>query len=199
MEMDMEQMEGRGRREGEKKLGTSIQITAIDAIVNVNSLFTLAVFIGLTWNPRDPENSLVTDSACLPTSAIAENLVSFHVFSFSSFLFSSLLALALKQAIRLKIYPSGWVPHIPHVPRIPSHTYAYVNRTILRVVLLLSAIGSVCGCAFLMLALVNVAQIKLGTLACGSSYTYGAVVPLLIFVPSALLIYTAIVLYAFIR
>ncbi|KHN07623.1 hypothetical protein glysoja_019730 [Glycine soja] len=50
-----------------------------------------------------------------------------------------------------------------------------------------------------MLALVNVAQIKLGTLACGSSHTYAAVVPLLIFVPLALLIYVSLVLYAFTR
>ncbi|RYR65493.1 hypothetical protein Ahy_A03g011423 isoform D [Arachis hypogaea] len=50
-----------------------------------------------------------------------------------------------------------------------------------------------------MLALVNVVQIKLGTLACGSAHAYAAVVPLLILVPIALLIYVSVVLYAFTR
>ena len=50
-----------------------------------------------------------------------------------------------------------------------------------------------------MMALINVAQIKLGSLSCGSSHTFAAVVPLVILVPSALLIYIAFVLYAFTR
>ncbi|XP_042027339.1 uncharacterized protein LOC121774555 [Salvia splendens] len=41
-----------------KKSATSIHISALDGIVNVNSLFTLAVFIGLAWNPTDPSNSI---------------------------------------------------------------------------------------------------------------------------------------------
>lgn len=65
--------------------------------------------------------------------------------------------------------------------------------------MLVSGIGSVSGCGFLMLALVNVVQIKLGTLACGSAHTLAAVVPLFIFVPISLLIYVTVVLYAFTR
>ncbi|KAJ8631825.1 hypothetical protein MRB53_025148 [Persea americana] len=162
-------METQGEREGEvgreSKLGTSIQITALDAIVNVNSLFTLAVFIGLAWNPSDPNNSLVTDANCVANRHVAENLVSYHVFSFSSFLFSSLLALGLKQAIRLSIRP--YHHHLHLSPTVQAH----INKTILRLVILISAIGSVSGCLFLMLALANVVQIKLGTFGCGSSYT----------------------------
>lgn len=174
-----------------RKLGTSIHVTALDGIVNVNSLFTLAVFIGLTWDPRDPNNSLVdsSSSSCAAGAKIAENLVAFHVYSFSSFLFSSLIALCLKQAIRIAKSPG---------PQ-PLVSFANINRTGLRVGTLMSAAGSVCGCGFLMLALVNVAQIKLGTLACGSSYTFAAVVPLLILVPAALLIYISVILYAFTR
>ncbi|XP_057434067.1 uncharacterized protein LOC130726780 [Lotus japonicus] len=166
---------------------TSVHITALDAIVNVNSLFTLAVFIGLTWNPHDPENNLNSDPACAPTAAIAENLVAFHVYSFSSFLFSSLIALALKQAIRLT-RTSAYTPAVAHV-----------NRSCLRLVMVVSGAGSVSGCLFLMLALVNVVQIKLGTLACGSSHAFAAIVPLFIFVPIALLIYVSVVFYAFTR
>ncbi|KAF8403003.1 hypothetical protein HHK36_011097 [Tetracentron sinense] len=167
--------------ESRRKFGTGIHITAIDGIVNVNSLFTLAVFIGLTWNPSDANNSLITgddNPNCVAGSNIAENLISFHVYSFSSFLFSSLIALGLKQAIRI-------------AKNTEAHNLmmARVNKTLLRVGILISAVGSVCGCGFLMLALVNVVQIKLGTLACGSSYSFAAIVPLVILVPAALLIY----------
>ncbi|GAU41030.1 hypothetical protein TSUD_133370 [Trifolium subterraneum] len=163
---------------------TSVHITALDAITNVNSLFTLGVFIGLSFNPNDPSNNLNTNPSCTPTKTIAENLVAFHVYSFSSFLFSSLIALALKQAIRLSR---------------TSTAVAHINRSMLRVGMLVSGIGSVFGCGFLMLALVNVVQIKLGTLACGSQHAFAAVVPLFIFVPISLLVYVTVVLYAFTR
>ncbi|KAL0299227.1 UNVERIFIED_CONTAM: hypothetical protein Sradi_6582500 [Sesamum radiatum] len=87
---------------------TSIHITALDGIVNVNSLFTLAVFIGLAWNPTDPSNSLIDpiqQPGCSPGPKVAEDLVAFHVYSFSCFLFSSLVALGLKQALRLSRGP----------------------------------------------------------------------------------------------
>ncbi|KAI5670575.1 hypothetical protein M9H77_10939 [Catharanthus roseus] len=171
------------------KLATTIHVTALDGIVNVNSLFTLAVFVGLAWNPNDPDNRLNTDSNCQAGKKTAEDLVAFHVYSFSSFLFSSLIALCLKQAIRLA--------RSAHYRTIFSFDLAHVNRTALRVGYLVSAIGSFSGCVFLMLALINVVQIKLGTLSCGSSHSYGAVVPLLILVPSGLLIYVCTVFYAF--
>ncbi|KAF2296161.1 hypothetical protein GH714_036427 [Hevea brasiliensis] len=65
-----------------------------------------------------------------------------------------------------------------------------VNKNSLRVGMLASGVGSVVGCVFLMLALINVVQFKLGTLACGSGHSLAAVVPLVIFVPIALVIYS---------
>ncbi|GMI80805.1 maternal effect embryo arrest 60 [Hibiscus trionum] len=53
-----------------------------------------------------------------------------------------------------------------------------VNKTLLRVGMVVSGAGSVAGCLFLMLALINVVQIKVGTLACGSGHASAAVVPL---------------------
>ncbi|PON56524.1 maternal effect embryo arrest [Parasponia andersonii] len=167
--------------------GTSVHITALDGIVNVNSLFTLAVFLGLTWNPTDPNNSLIDNPSCNPGPKVAEDLIAFHVYSFSSFLFSSLIAVGLKQGIRICRSPAYH----------PAGFLCRINRSVLRVGMLVSGVGSVCGCGFLMLALINVVQIKLGTLGCGSSHTYAAIVPLVIFVPAALLIYICIVLYAF--
>ncbi|XP_057523095.1 uncharacterized protein LOC130802975 [Amaranthus tricolor] len=170
----------------QKPIGTSIHITALDGIIHVNSIFTLAVFIGLSWNPNDPSNTLITDPSCSSlNTSVAENLVAFHVYSFGSFLFSSLVALGLKQAFRISVHYDSY--------------RAFIHTSGLRLGMLVSAIGSVCGCGFLMMALINVAQIKLGSLSCGSSHTFAAVVPLVILVPSALLIYIAFVLYAFTR
>ncbi|KAL2227470.1 uncharacterized protein LOC105160934 [Sesamum indicum] len=177
---------------------TSIHITALDGIVNVNSLFTLAVFIGLAWNPTDPSNSLIDpiqQPGCSPGPKVAEDLVAFHVYSFSCFLFSSLVALGLKQALRL----SRGAAHYSN-RALWVFDLAHVNQTALRVGYVVSAVGSVCGSVFLMLALVNVVQIKLGMLGCGGNgHGYGAVVPLLILVPSGLFIYVCTVFYAFTR
>lgn len=112
-------------------------------------------------------------------------MVAFHVYSFGCFLFSSLVALGLKQAIQISDYYESY--------------RAYVHKSGLRLGMLASAVGSVFGCGFLMLALVDVVQIKLGKLSCGSSHSFAAVVPLVTFVPLGLLIYVCFVLYAFTR
>jgi len=164
---------------------TNIHVSALDGLINVNSLFTLAVFVGLTITAPGSA-TLVDDNACIAGEDIARNLLTFQVVSFSSFLFSSLVAQGLKQAIVL----------------INSKTLhdvfkASINKHFLRIGMLLSACGSVFGCIFLMLALMDVIQIKLGTLSCGSIWSIRAVVPLFMLVPTALVIYIYIVLYAF--
>ncbi|XP_072996959.1 uncharacterized protein [Typha latifolia] len=165
--------------------GTSIHITALDGIINVNSLFTLAAFVGLAWNPSS-DGAGLADGECSAGDKVEEDLVSFHVFAFASFLFSSLVALCLKQAIRTIRPPGG-------------ARAARMNRAVLRGGILACAAGSVFGCGFLMLALVNVVQVKLGRLGCGGGASLGAIVPLVTLVPTAMLIYAAIVFYAFTR
>lgn len=169
---------------------TTIHIMALDGIVNVNSLFTLALFLGLAFNPSDPTYTLVDAKSCRASSSMAEHLVSFHVYSFSSFLFSSLIASSLKLTIRNAKDGNNDV-EVSHVAR--------VNMKILRVGILASAAGSVSGCVFLMLALVNMVQIKLGILSCWSWYTFSAIAPLVTLAPLALLIYICVVLHAFTR
>ncbi|CAL9194143.1 unnamed protein product [Musa hybrid cultivar] len=164
---------------------TSIDITALDGIVNVNAILTLAIFVGLAWNPSSSGagDEGLSPPICVAGAQVEKDLVSFHVFAFASFLFSSLVALCLKQAVHL----AG-----------PHGRSARVNRALLRAGIVASAVGSVFGCGFLMLALVNVVQIKLGTLGC-SGPALGAVVPLVTLIPAAMLIYSAIVFYAFTR
>ncbi|XP_010067465.1 uncharacterized protein LOC104454346 [Eucalyptus grandis] len=167
--------------------GTSIHVTALDCLVHVNSLFTLALFLGLAWNPWDPNNTLNQDPRCAAGPAVKRDLITFEVFSFGSFLFSSVVALALKQAIRNT--QSSSHHHGGLVCRI--------NQDVLRLGMLVSGVGSVSGSVCLMLALINVVQIKLGTLACGSAHSFAAVVPLLIFVPVGLFVHICIIMYAF--
>ncbi|EXC10745.1 hypothetical protein L484_025329 [Morus notabilis] len=175
---------------------TSIHIMALDNVVNVNSLFTLALFLGLSWYPTtDPRTTLIgaaaSSSACFAGAEVAEGLISFHVYSFSSFLFSSLVALALKQTIKIgEVVSSG---------EAFEHHLGHVNRVALRSGMVVSALGSVFGCGFLMMALVDLVQIKLGVLACGGLYTFSAVVPLVVLVPLGLVIYLFLVLHAFTR
>ncbi|KAF5195856.1 maternal effect embryo arrest [Thalictrum thalictroides] len=178
------------------KFGTSIYLTALDGAVNVNSLFMLAVFIGLAWDPFDPNYSLINDDRCFPGAKVAEDLICFHVYSFASFLFSSLIALSLKQGLKIS-RNSNNSHHRGDNMRIMK---ARINKTFLRIGILAISAGSVFGCGFLVLAMINVVRLKLGTLSCPSSnYSIAALVPLLIFVPGALLIYVCLVLYAFTR
>ncbi|KAK1428692.1 hypothetical protein QVD17_17531 [Tagetes erecta] len=182
---------GTGRR---NLKSTTIHMMALDGIVNVNSLFTLGLFLGLAVNPMDPSYTLVdsSDKSCMTSSSVAESMVAFHVYSFSSFLFSSLIAFGLKQAIRTVKDGDTRV-------EVSDGTIAHVNLRVLRVGILASAAGSVSGCLFLTLALVDLVQIKLGKLGCVDWYGLVAVGPLVVLVPSALVIYICIVLHAFTR
>jgi hypothetical protein len=94
-----------------KKRKCHVHITT--AITNVNSLFTLGIFIGLFFNPNDPFNTLNTNPSCIPTTDIAENLV-----------------VAVQYSLRVGMLVSG--------------------------------IGSVLGCGFLVLALVKLCRLSLG-------------------------------------
>lgn len=185
--------------------GTSIHVTALDGIVNVNSLFTLAAFVGLAWRPSSDGPGLAdgadhTGNPCAAGDRAESDLVSFHVLAFACFLFSSLVALCLKQLVRTVIHPPQYRHGAPGPSTVVGRT-ARINRGALRVGILASAVGSVGGCGFLMMALVNVVQVKLGRLGCGAggSAAWAAVVPLVTLVPAAMLIYIGIVFYAFTR
>ncbi|KAF7805418.1 protein maternal effect embryo arrest 60 [Senna tora] len=181
---------------------TSIHIMALDGIVNVNSLFTLALFLGITSTNTNANANLVGgDTACVAGASISESLITYHVYSFSSFLFSSLIALALKQAINISkgAEEADALGVTGFVRNVAVSFVVKVDILALRMGILVSAFGSVFGCAFLVMALVDLVQIKLGTLGCGSHYTFAAVAPLLFLVPMALIIYIFLVLYAFTR
>ncbi|KAL8525943.1 hypothetical protein ACS0TY_015242 [Phlomoides rotata] len=153
---------------------TSVHVTALDGLVNVNSLFTIAVFVGLSLTTPG-QRSLENRSACDAGVDVAKKLLVFEVVSFSFFLFSSLVAQGLKLAINLL-----------NSKDVDEIFRAHINLKVLRFGMLASAIGSVMGCLFLMLSMVNVIEIRLGMLSCGSKSTVHSVTALIVLVGESL-------------
>ncbi|XP_010934226.1 uncharacterized protein [Elaeis guineensis] len=170
---------------GETWSTTSVHVTALDGLVNVNSLFTIAVFVGLSLTSPG-QRSLEGKSTCDAGPDVIRNLLVFEVVSFSFFLFSSLVAQGLKLAINLI-----------NSNDVDEAFRAHINARVLRLGMLASAVGSMMGCLFLLLSMVNVIQIRLGMLSCGSSATVRAVAALVTLVSTALVVYISTVLYAF--
>ncbi|KAG6481627.1 uncharacterized protein LOC122014991 [Zingiber officinale] len=164
---------------------TSIHVTALDGLVNVNSLFTVAVFVGLSI-ASPGQRSLEGRSECDPGLDVARNLLIFEVVSFSFFLFSSLVAQGLKLAINLL-----------NSNDIDEAFRAHISARVLRFGMLASAVGSVLGCIFLVLSMVQVIQIRLGLLSCGSQSAVRSVAVLVTLVSTALAVYIATIFYAF--
>jgi hypothetical protein len=153
----------------------------------VNSLFSIAVFVGLSLTTPN-QSSLGNNTACNAGVDMVRKLLVFEVVSFSFFLFSSLVAQGLKLAINLL-----------NSKDVHEAFRAHININVLRLGMIGSAIGSVMGCLFLMLSMVNVIQIRLGLLSCGSKSAIHAVAALLILVSSALLVYISTAIYAFLH
>lgn len=164
---------------------TSVHVTALDGLVNVNSLFTIAVFVGLSLTTPG-QRSLENRSACDAGVDVAKKLMVFEVVSFSFFLFSSLVAQGLKLALNLL-----------NSKDVDEAFRAHINLKALRLGMLGSALGSVMGCLFLMLSMVNVIEIRLGLLSCGSKSAVHAVVVMVMLVSSALVLYISTAIYAF--
>ncbi|KAJ8561470.1 hypothetical protein K7X08_033947 [Anisodus acutangulus] len=166
---------------------TSVHVTALDGLVNVNSLFTIAVFVGLSLTTPG-QKSLEDRTACDAGIDVVKKLLVFEVVSFSFFLFSSLVAQGLKLAINLL-----------NSKDVDEAFRAHINLKVLRLGMMASAIGSVMGCLFLMLSIVNVIEIRLGMLSCGSKSAIHAVSALVILVTSALVVYISTAIYAFLH
>ncbi|GLU08062.1 hypothetical protein SLE2022_249910 [Rubroshorea leprosula] len=165
---------------------TSVHVTALDGLVNVNSLFTIAVFVGLSLTT--PGQHSLENRACDAGIDVVKKLLVFEVVSFSFFLFSSLVAQGLKLAINLL-----------NSKDVDEAFRATINQKVLRLGMMGSAVGSVMGCIFLVLSMVHVIEIRLGTLSCGSKPAIHAVGALVLLVSSALVVYISTAFYAFLH
>ncbi|KAF0929254.1 hypothetical protein E2562_018775 [Oryza meyeriana var. granulata] len=166
---------------------TSVHVTALDGVVNVNSLFTVAVFVGLSLATPDELRSLAGDQSCDAGPGVARSLLVLEVVAFSSFLFSSLVAQGLKLALNLI---NSKDPH--------DTLHAHIDARLLRLGMLASAVGSVVGCVFLLVSMVMVVQIRLGTLGCATNRAAAkAAAGLIGLVTTALAVYVGTVFYTF--
>ncbi|KAB2075297.1 hypothetical protein ERO13_A07G195900v2 [Gossypium hirsutum] len=153
---------------------------ALDDLVNVNSLFTLAVFVGLSM-ARQGERSLENRTECDADVGNARRLVVNEVVSFACFLLSSLVAKALKI----------------HVTICQEEDFKNTrNQSVRFSMLMLSVWASVFGCIFLTVSMVDVIQIKVGKLSCRSVHAWRAAGALIAIVLLALSIYVPFMMTA---
>ncbi|PIN01516.1 hypothetical protein CDL12_25973 [Handroanthus impetiginosus] len=164
---------------------TSIHVTALDGIVNVNSLFTVAIFIGFSLTIPEA-GTAGTQAECTASLETVRRLIVFEVVSFSFFLLSSLVAQSLKLLINLI---NSLDPKDPHKADIDQRTLKYG--------LLGSAVGSFVGCVFLTLSIVYFIQVKLGAISCGGK-TVWSTVTLGLGVGLGLVVYVSTTAYALI-
>lgn len=168
---------------GRSGLKTSVHVTALDGIVSVNSLFTMALFIGFSLTVPETATA-VSRASCTTSRETVRRLIVFEVVSFSFFLFSSLVAQSLKLAINLRNSLDSDDPH-----------KATIDVDFLKYGLCSSAVGSGMGCTFLMLSIVDFIRVKLGSLSCGGKPVY-AVATLLALVGPGLVVYMVTAVYA---
>ncbi|CAH8363512.1 unnamed protein product [Eruca vesicaria subsp. sativa] len=164
---------------------TSVHVSALDGIVNANSLFTVAVFVGITFDQPRVLN-LADRTECNAGLDVERDLVVFEVISFAFFLFSSLVAQGLKLTINLL-----------NSKETDDVFKANINSDLLRLGVVGAAGGSILGCVFLLLSMVEVIQLRLGLLSCGNSLAVHTVLALVILVSSALSVYIFTIFYSF--
>lgn len=150
-----------------------VHLKLLDDLVNVNSLLTIAVFVGLSM-ATPGIRSLDTRDECHAGPGEAKMLIVHEVIAFSCFLLSSIVAKVLK----LHLYLDG-------------ARYVIVSRDfdLKDFMLILTSCASVAGIVLLALSIVNIIQIRIGLLSCGSKESRLAVMCLGIIVGIALVIY----------
>ncbi|KAK1566649.1 hypothetical protein Q3G72_002445 [Acer saccharum] len=165
---------------------------ALDDLVNVNSLFTISVFIGLSFATPN-QHSLDSRPECNPDPDIAKKLVVYEVISFACFLLSSLVAKSLKVVLNIRKKEQIDKDHLMIPDRLFKRWLLSEKwRTFLMVV---TIAASICGIWFLTFSMINVIQIRVGKLACRSNYALSAVIPLFVVVLASQVIYAPSMMY----
>ncbi|KAI7982931.1 hypothetical protein LOK49_LG15G00968 [Camellia lanceoleosa] len=169
--------------ERKKKIKENLK-SGLDDLVNVNSLLSIAVFVGLSY-ATPGQRSLENRPECDAEPRQAKNLVVLEVVAFSFFLFSSLVAKSLKVNVQLD--EENFEIYKPGKARLTSWKWVF---------LILSVLASFLGCFFLMLSMFYLIQIRLGRLSCKSPYTQGATLLMTAIVCVGMLIYLPLVFLA---
>ncbi|KDP45221.1 hypothetical protein JCGZ_15086 [Jatropha curcas] len=152
---------------------------ALDDLVSVNSLFTVAVFLGIAFASPNQHSLETHRPHCDPDEKMGKRLVVSEVVSFSSFLLSSLVAKSLK--VYINIYYSN--------KKAQSTMDEAQFHPFKGLMFALSMLASIIGVLFLTISMSYVVEIKIGRLSCGVTETRAAVMALIILVPFGLIIY----------
>ena len=150
-----------------------VHLKLLDDLVNVNSLLTIAVFVGLSMATPGIK-SLDPREECHSGAGEAKMLILYEVIAFSCFLLSSISAKVLK----LHLYLDG-----------ARYNFITRNFDLKDFMLVLSACASVAGIVSLSLSIVNIIQIRIGLLSCGCKESRIGVLCLGVLVGFALVIY----------
>ncbi|KAI6699223.1 hypothetical protein NL676_019342 [Syzygium grande] len=159
---------------------------ALDDLVSVNSLFTFATFVGISFASSSP-HSLETRTHCQATRQRRMELLVNEVVSFVCFLLSSLVATALKMHL------STYLALSPE--RIANFKNFWFSN-VMSLMILVSTLGSILGCVYLTLSMVDVVRVLLGNLSCGKSDTIQAAGCLIAINSLALAIYVPFMMQA---
>ncbi|KAI5068742.1 hypothetical protein GOP47_0017087 [Adiantum capillus-veneris] len=167
----------------------TLHVSALDALVNVNSIFSGVVFIGLAFSSNTNTSLVVssTDDPCNPSSNTARLVVLFEVLAFAAYLLSSLIAQGLKLQLALigakKVVPNALVP---------------INERFIRFGMAVTAFCTAVGTVFLTLSIIFLIELRLGALSCPTSaWSKGAAIPLAASVFIGVMVFLSTVLYSF--
>ncbi|XP_030550478.1 uncharacterized protein LOC115755297 [Rhodamnia argentea] len=147
----------------------------LDDIVSLNSLFTVAVFIGLSYAQPGQVQSLADDPSCHPDTTMRRRLVYFEIASFSCFIFAGFLG----KAVKIFLYTSEKQEGKGKPLRKWKSLLGFYS----------SIYGTMLGCLLLLLAMIEVIQIKLGRLSCHGKYTVTTVAIMVGIIGLSLLIF----------
>ncbi|KAL3752540.1 hypothetical protein ACJRO7_000016 [Eucalyptus globulus] len=161
---------------------------ALDDLVRVNSLFTVAVFVGLAFASPEQHN-IERKKECDAGVHVAKRLVEYEVISFAFYLFSSLVAKSLKTHLFSYL--------------LSPVTYDEINGASSKVLrgslFVLSASTSIIGTVFLLCSMIDTIQLQLGKVTCKGIQTLNSVAVLIGVNIFALLIYIPYVVHAIVK
>ncbi|KAH7284240.1 hypothetical protein KP509_34G044600 [Ceratopteris richardii] len=152
-------------------IASTLHVSALDALVSVNSIFSGVVFIGLAFSSNANTISLVStgaDDPCNPPPDTARRVILFEVLAFASYLLSSLIA----QGLKLQLAIVG-------TKKAVLKSLVPINEKFLRFGMILTALCTVAGTIFLTLSIIYLIELRLGALNCPtSSWSRLAAIPL---------------------
>ncbi|KAL3752542.1 hypothetical protein ACJRO7_000018 [Eucalyptus globulus] len=161
---------------------------ALDDLVSVNSLFTVAVFVGLAFASAEQQN-LAGDSKCEAGVRVGRRLVKNEVISFAFYLFSSLVAKSLKTHLFTYLITDPSCDQITH----------WSSKVLRGSLFFLSTATSIIGGVLLLYSMVDMIQLRLGKVTCKGIETLNAVGVLIAVNVFALLIYIPFVAHAIVK